>query len=165
MEADVRMIVLVSGCTEVISLLVDPGLDVQQISDSVLPSLVVCVKVVAELCTTVCGVVMFTFTMVMFPVDGAEVLIFITSSVDVASVVWCGCDVGIVTLGWGVVIVVLFCAVVIVVLLCAVIVVLMCAVVIVVCGVVSIIMVLIRCSLDGQTYSRYILCVKHKGCY
>lgn len=39
MEADVKMIVLISGCSWLISLLVATALDVQQISDSVLPSL------------------------------------------------------------------------------------------------------------------------------
>lgn len=82
----------------------------------------------AELFTPVCGVVMFTCTIVTFPVDGAEVLIYITSSVSVGSVVllkYCGCDVGIVTLGSDDVIVVLL-----------------------ICGVVSIVIVLLRCSLD-----------------
>lgn len=111
-------------------------LELQQISDSVLPSLGVCVKVVTELFTPVCvggGVVVvvvsFTCTVVAFPVDGAEVLIYMTSSVDVVSVallVLCGCDVGIVELGSGVVIVVL----------------LICVVVLV-----SIAIVLLRCSL------------------
>lgn len=85
-------------------------------------------KVVAELFTSMCGVVTFMCTMVMFPVDGAEVLIYMTSSGDVTSVVLlvrCDCDVSIVKVDLGVVIVVLL-----------------------ICGVASIDMVLLICSLD-----------------
>lgn len=74
------------------------------------------------------GVVPFTCTMVTFPVDGAEVLIYMASSVDVVSVVmlvWCDCDVGIVTLGSGDVIAVLL-----------------------ICGGVSIVIVLLIYSID-----------------
>lgn len=90
-----------------VSLLADSGLDVQQISDNVLSSLDVCVRVVAELFTPVCVVVCTTVT---FPVDGAEVLIYVTSSVKVLSVVLLlnpVCNVAVVTSSSGVVIVVL----------------------------------------------------------
>lgn len=39
MEADVKMTVLVSGCMWLVSLLVNPVLDIQQTSDGVLASL------------------------------------------------------------------------------------------------------------------------------
>lgn len=98
-------------------MLVDPGLDVQQISDSVL------------LLETFVKVVTFTCTLVIFPVDGPDVLIYRISSVDVASVVLlvCGCDGSTVMLSSGVVRVVLLMS-----------------------GVVSRVMVLLWCSLDRQ---------------